>query len=544
MTDRAPWLEESICREVFGILQHIASRPLSKGHDGPVQQAKERLRDARDQLSGVRRQLLGDSHFAVLGTLIDQLDQIPPEVIARTLIGPLGNLLSRPRNGNGAYPCCFVAEPTALAVSRLVVAVGPTIGLGDEILAARALLERARRLPGVTLHVSTHHPELWTCQRGPVTAVLPPPGGAFTFIDALSAEERQATACLFVDFLRTDLSPSPYSGPPGIAWGGRWSMGARDCDLLDLRRGVRYRSHYADGLPDCRWLEARWMAGRIFPGRTVADDTADDPPRASSPRRRRVILQPLTAKPGLTFPPEFYHDVIARVADAVDDFDLQIVPNPTPKGQALIWELLDALTPVTPSVGVRTPAAVSLLDVFQRLSESDLLFGPDTFTAHMAALVGLPQVTISLPEHRAWRTIESPCLIVVADRPRQDLVAPCARSIVAFLTAPERAADPSIAARAREWRAAMDRIGRGVTAYLHDGCVDTAGAGESIARVRELFEEMEPLLHDLLGRDRQMPICEPLDLSRFDHPEDRVRALARWYHDVRLSATSAILEAS
>ena len=31
MREPAPWLEESICREVFGILQHIASRPLSKG---------------------------------------------------------------------------------------------------------------------------------------------------------------------------------------------------------------------------------------------------------------------------------------------------------------------------------------------------------------------------------------------------------------------------------------------------------------------------------------------------------------------------------
>ena len=69
MTQPATWLEESICREVFGILTHIANRPLSMGHDAPLRESRQRLREARRQLLGLQRQVLGDAPFALLGVM-------------------------------------------------------------------------------------------------------------------------------------------------------------------------------------------------------------------------------------------------------------------------------------------------------------------------------------------------------------------------------------------------------------------------------------------------------------------------------------------
>src|SRR5688500_16710337 len=111
----APWGERAICQEIYSILQHIATSPLSKGHDGAVQEAGERLKQATEQLTCLRRRLLNDSHLSLLNVLIGQVGRIPLEVVARTLIGPLGDLLSR-RNGHGEYPCCFVAEPSNLDI--------------------------------------------------------------------------------------------------------------------------------------------------------------------------------------------------------------------------------------------------------------------------------------------------------------------------------------------------------------------------------------------------------------------------------------------
>ena len=468
----------------------------------------------------------------------------PDLVESQPLVGPLGNLMSRSPEGRSEYPCCFVAEPAGLSLERLVVAMGPTIGLGDEVLAARALVERAQAVTGVSIHVSTHNFDLWKCLQGPVSPLPAPPLGAFHYLDSLSPAERKRTGFVFVDFLITDVSPDPYFGPPGIAYGGRWSMGAADCDFLDLTRNLRHRSRYPDGLPASRWLEARWMAGRVLHGNPAAERGLE--PRSAGPRgpRRRVVLQALTAKPRLTFPNEFYCDIFSRVVRAVPDFELQMIPNPTQQGQALVLELMDSLADVVPSVAIPAPEVNSLSGVFQRLAQSDLLFGPDTLTSHLAALMGLPQVTISLPEHQAWRTIESPCLSVVADRPKEELIDACARGIVAFLKIDDLRDEARIASGSRDWRESIERVEHMVAHYLHSGSFhQPPGAAELIGHIQQLYGQIAPEIGRWTGNEAAQAPLASLDLSVFDHFEDRARALVRWYRAVQLTETAAILGA-
>ncbi len=537
--DSRPWVELALCRDIYGILQTLATRPLSKGHDGAVLRARERLKQDAEELARNRREILGDSQLQLLRTFIHRIEHVPPEVVARTLIGPLGDLLGQSRNGHVEYPCSFVADLLEQNVSHLVVTVGPTIGLGDEILAARALIERGRSLGKVSLLVSTHHFGLWSCQPGPVTCLPPPPVGAFEFIESLPLTQRDCTAFLFIDFLSTDLHPEPYSGPPGIAYGGRWAMGNCQCDILEFKKLRRHRSRYPEGLPECRWLEARWMAGRVLRG---APSGSEEPAGESPPRSSKcLLLQPLTAKPGLTFPPEFYHEVFVCVTEAVPELDLQVIPSPTRKGQALIEELLEALRPVVPSVQVTAPEATALADVVRRLSCADVLFGPDTFTGHLAALLGVPQVTISLPEHRAWRTVGSPALGVVAGRTLDLLADACARRIVAFLNLPEWRADRVFASGRREWQRRMRQVDSIVREYLHEGQFDPPPQlAEAVLCIRSLYEQMAPTVHRMIGDASPPPACS-LDLSCFDHSEDMARALARWYHAVALSDVAGIL---
>jgi hypothetical protein len=542
---RAPgWVEYGICREIFGIVQHVASRPLSKGHDGALHNARFQLRDACQQLDQIDRSILSPTLFALIRTLVQQPEQIPLEVIARTLVGSLGSLLSQNVDPGTECPCCFVDPPGDLSLERLVVAVGPTIGLGDEVLAARALVERVRAFTGMSIHVSTHHFDLWKSLQGPVCPLPPPPLGAFGYLDSLSPAERQRTAFLYADFLNTDLSPYPYSGPSGIAYGGRWSMGAEECDFVDLTKNLRHCSRYPDGLPACRWLEARWMAGRVLPGRSVATPPLKSPSAERRRPRKRIIVQTLTAKPRLTFPPEFYRRIFLRVIESIPDLELEIIPNPTSKGQALVMELLDALKDVVPSAVIPAPGATSLSEVFERLAGSDLLFGPDTFTSHWAAVLGLPQVTVSLPEHAAWRTIESPCLSVVADRPQAELVDPCARRIVALLQIDELLDEPRFVSGSLDWRRSVTQLERTVEQYLQSGLFDQSQTvTELIRHVEHLYLTLAPEIGRRTKIGTTPAPLRSLDLAVFNDLEDRARVLARWYHAVQLTETAAILGA-
>jgi hypothetical protein len=491
------WAEFVIVRELYGLLQALGSRPFSKGHDGPVAEAAEQLRSLGRELEHVSHSLLADSHRATIRSFLDAADALPPEVVARTLLTSLHDALAGA--DDTLAPRSFVARiPDTLQPERLVVTVGATIGIGDEFLFARALAERAQELGGVDLAVSSHNADLWAAAGAGIQLLPPPPYGACDFAASLSASERSACGMVYLDFLHSDPSLSPYHGPPGLAYAARWSMGSSSGDAVDLGAGMEYVVRYPDGLPNHHWLASRWAAGQLLPGRAVAVTTSawPEPPARDG---CRIVAQVLTAKPGLTYDPTFYADVFARVLARRPEVTVEIVPGPTETGYAQTQAVADEVAAVNPEARVELRPSMTLAQVFDRLRGAALLFGPDTFSAHFAAELGLPQVTISMPEHRSWVSVGSPCLSVVSDRDSERVAATSADCILAYLDVLDGA--PS-GARLRDSLRSLDGL---VLAYLRTGLVASA---EEVRRHAEGFDP------DVYGDG-----------------DDMMRALARWYHE-------------
>jgi hypothetical protein len=335
--------------------------------------------------------------------------------------------------------------------------------------------------------------------------------------------------------------PTPYCGPDGVAYGGRWSMGKGECDFLRPEQGKRYKFRYPDGMPECRSMEAAWMAARALPG--TPSGTMTIAPLTAPTSRTRILFQPLTAKPELLFPPEFYRQVFQRVVQAYPGFELYLLPNPTSQGQALIRTYAEVLRAVTPEVRIERPDAVSLLNVFERVTQSDLLFGPDTFTSHFAAATQLPQVTISLPQHQSWRSVQAPCLAVIANGPEPVLIDRCARAILTYLQLPGLVrTDSAFVQSARHWRASLDHLGMMVEQYLYCRAFEfPVEASGQLATVSDRYHTLAGRVAELTGFERP-PIPE-VDISVFDSKEDAARALSRCYHSIELTPTAAVARA-
>src|SRR5690349_5463240 len=223
------WTELALTRELYGILQSLNSRPFSKGHDGAIHEAKLQLRWLSDQLPQLSLNALTKPMVSLLETFVARLDDLPPEVVARTLIASLYEVLADSQRASMESACAYVGEPLeTIKLDQVVVAVGTTIGLGDEFLVARALSERAANLGGVKLWISSHNADLWRCVGGDIGQLPPPPFGGYAFLESLSPDVRARTAYLYFDFLVSDPSPEPYGGPVGVGYAGRWYMGTRE----------------------------------------------------------------------------------------------------------------------------------------------------------------------------------------------------------------------------------------------------------------------------------------------------------------------------
>ncbi|WP_262401688.1 glycosyltransferase family 9 protein [Actinomadura sp. CNU-125] len=466
-----------------------------------------------------------------------------PAAAARSLVSSIGAAL------RGSFPVppepiCHVARLDPSSVRRLVVQVGPTIGLGDELLLARALAERAMAT-GVELEVASERPGLWTWYEGarPVdgTGCL----AALHRVTELPGAERARTAYLHIDF---DTTPGEavYIGPPGLAFAGHWSMQCAGGRLLDPSDQVTYGLRYPDGLPESRWSESRWMAGRVLPGGAGdrAVDAPDGPWRAARmPRRGRVVLQVLTSKPSLMLPPRFYAEIVARLAATTDAVtEVRLLSAPDPAGRELVARTADAIRDGSPVQAVTVEADTDLAHTFASVRDAELFLGPDTFTTHVAAMAGVPQVSMALPEHSAWFSVAAPAVTVpfMGDqRPFAERVVQAASAMLSH------ARTEPLDRQAATWAERIARIDEAVRHYLHD---EEPGALLPLAEETKLAHDLVTVLTratppDVAWLTDGLPVTPPpaAESAQYHRPTDLANALVRWYRDIATSNLSGLL---
>ncbi|MBD2896929.1 hypothetical protein amrb99_58810 [Actinomadura sp. RB99] len=539
------WSEYVRVRELHGILHSLANRPLSAGNQSAVRSAQKKIGALLAELAAESSadSLMQPEVLSVLMPVLGAAGGDMPMTAARSVVGSVGAAL-RGSFPVAPEPICHVARLDPASVRRLVVQMGPTIGLGDELLLARALAERAAAT-GVSVEVASERPGLWTWYEGARPVEDSGCVAALRRVAELPAAERARTAYLHIDF---DAAPGEavYIGPPGLAFAGHWSMQGARGRLLDPSDQITYSLRYPDGLPESRWLESRWMAGRVLPG--GAGDRPVTAPggawrAARMPRRGRVVLQVLTSKPSLMLPAQLYAKIVARLAATTNAVtEVRLLSAPDQVGRDVVARAADAIRDGSPVQAVTVEAGTDLAHTFASVRDAEVFLGPDTFTAHVAALAGVPQVSMSLPEHAAWRSVAAPTVTVplVGDQ------GTTARRVVQAASAMlSTSRTEALDHQAATWAERIARIDDAVCRYLHD---------EDPGGLQPLAEEIKPA-HDtvtVLTRATptdaawltdDLPAMPPpaAESAHYHRPADLANAMVRWYRGIAASNLSGLL---
>jgi len=539
--------ELQLCRELHGIFQSLATRPISEGNDGAVLGALRDVQALMAELDGLPRALLPEQRLRALKSMADQLPRLPPQTVARSLVRGLEDLLADVASPDLDYPLAFHASPTGKpALRALAVQVGPSIGVGDELLLGRALVERARALGEVTLHASSRRPDLWACLGKPVQLLPGPPLGAQRYLETLPPQERSGVGYLYLDFLRSDPMPGLEGAVPALPLLGRWFMGPYEGERLDVGRPMRYALRAPWGLPGCRWLESRWMAAHMLPGAGASGEGDEGLWREPVFRDGPIALQGLTSKPRLMLPGSFYREVFARLKALLGHSPrVLFLPAPTEKGRALLEDLHRGVREVLGPEAVEDLPPQSLSQVYRLLAGASALAGPDTFSAHMAGLLALPQVTLTLPEHTGWLSLGAPCLWVPPLETPSAFAAAVASRLHAFLVLAREPAEPALQEGGRKWRHHMRRVDAQLRAWLWGQPPRVAELREDLHAVQRLYlRHAEAVARRLQVRYAEAkPAFCTFEPSVYDTEEESVLASARWYQAVCLTDVSGVLTA-
>ncbi len=545
MTLEKDWYAHAVLRELYGLIQLFFFRDhLTVGNDIALIGAQSEFRELTEDFASTAMAAGAPQLSSYLREIsfspITQLDQ---QYLSEPL-DMLHNALATHLPGSRHQPHYLEQVRIPDSIEELVIAVGATIGVGDELLLAQAINERARSVNGVKLKVSSRQSSMWQRVGDVCEPIEDPPRGAIDYLDSLTEAERAKTGFLYLDFLESDPSSQPYVGPSGLAFAARWYMGSYYGDVSSLTDLKRYFLRYPEGLPESRWLECLWLTGQIFP--TINKPTEQQTTKRAGNGRRRLALQVLTAKQELMLPPDFYaavfHQLEERLPDAVD---IAIMMAPSPRSREIGRQIGNRLAQVIGNKRVIITEDLRIVQVIDFLGESDLLFGPDTFTNHAAALLNLPQVVMVRPEHLPWITPGMPTLIAEALRDPRDLAKRCADRLYVMLSLGDRDSPSGLTDAADRWHVNAVTLRDAVARYainreLSDPEVLRPAVDEIIDLYKTHRHAVAGLLNTRFGDDLpEFCFARPLD---YRNPDERVRAVARFYQSIGISDMNGVFE--
>jgi hypothetical protein len=521
-----------VARELYGHLLTLGMRPFSEGNDLALIDAQRQIADLLTSLRGTQRAVFTDARLQLIEVMLRQTDVVPIAEVAQAIVRPIRELFALRWADDGYVHLRDYCMWPPLPLDRVIVSVGPTIGIGDEILMARALIERAARC-GVALEVESARPSIWTAiSAPPVRALASPPGGTPERLAALNDASRRRTMVLRGDFLPSDPSAVPWYLPRGLGGTARWTFGNASAIIVDAVNRTICHVDYPAGMPASRTLEARWVAARLLPVPAAAPDltlgTADLWRRPRNGANPVLLMQVLTSKPSLMLAPAFYAECLAHVRSTLGSLpDIRLLAGPTASTQAICQAIAAEIRARMPDAAVELVGPLGFDDIGRELEHATALFGPDTFTGHLAAIRGVPQVTLQLAEHRPWLNPSTPTFAVAVGDDRLLAVRQAAdRLRFVLLAARERFPDVQ-RSWAREWCECLQPV----RLYVDAACdapppEHPRALAPFIARVSELLRTWE---RAGLGPTSDAAPPPAVDLDRYPSPVDAWRAVATWY---------------
>jgi hypothetical protein len=309
----------------------------------------------------------------------------------------------------------------ARAYRRVVVAVGPGIGVGDEVAFVRFVDELRRRFPAARCEVFSFFPAIWRTLAPEVRtrSLVPRPLRGYRQIDSWSALSAPGELLAVFATFASQWMFLPYLGC------------RRTADLLEIAVGRGTAWWLPAGGDEPRLLRAldpqvpnhgrslRTLAGHLLSGRGRRPAPADPaaPPRPSPAGDEtpfRLFVNPLTTK-RIPLAPDDWAGYVGEVRSALDaggagarPLEVTVYPGLAAPSIAYAREVVGRVRRAADGGSAvragllagpgRRPlaAATATGRCFEALGEADLAIGLDTFTAHLAAHAPVVAVNLCL----------------------------------------------------------------------------------------------------------------------------------------------------
>ncbi len=534
---------------LYGHLLSLSTRPLSIGNDIAVHDA---VKEIESCMYCIRREgncLVPASLLEIIKCTLDMAHSIPVRNLAQVVIGSLNKVLTSVNSDSNSWPVMINSGyVNAQGIERIVVSVGPTIGLGDELILAKALIEKVSHC-NIPIHVETRRFALWNYHKYQVHFVGTPPSGLLAYLAKLDSESLYKTGYIYLDFLTSDPTPVPRFMLDSLAFSGRWVFGNATVQITDPRIKTIHTFEYPREMPLSRTMQCDWVAGRILSEakQSAIDDISTAEVKTPHSGKKCILLQVLTSKPELILPPEFYQTCFSEINMSLrDEFYVKVIAGPTDSARKINQSICDALTEVIQGERVELCRTESLDRVVTMVAEADLLVGPDTFTAHLAAHFNIPQITFFLPHHHAWVNSASRSFFLpYRGNTSADLPRAIARRIAFTLELNKKQPDITLLQFAREWIQTFEQLHNCICMYLFDNQYNPIKIiEEQICRIEPIVELANQIIGQTLKNDNLGINCPPkLDRACFqeDLVEKNMRKIAHWYHNAGSSDLSGIL---
>jgi ADP-heptose:LPS heptosyltransferase len=290
---------------------------------------------------------------------------------------------------------------------RVLLLLGPAIGIGDEIVTFPLPLAIKGANPRASVRVLTGYEGLWDDVPG-VDAVSTYESCA-AVVDELRGSRRPDSPdlVLFVDFENPDLYRA-VCGDTELPRYAELSLGARSLVAVDNAAGwvfhqslprAYFRNVY-DGFHE--------LARRLGLA-PAAHDPVDRGPAAAPGSELRIFVSPFSSKYDPA--PHYWTTLLATLVPVAAGRPVRFVLDPGPStGTRRVAEA------IARAAGGRAPAAVqvgvaaadgrrglSLPGVFGELRRADVVVCADSFAAHAAARAGCTALVLATPGLEDWR---------------------------------------------------------------------------------------------------------------------------------------------
>ncbi|MEM8960943.1 MAG: hypothetical protein AAGD38_05655 [Acidobacteriota bacterium] len=464
--------------------------------------------------------VLDERSPAELGEVLKRVASLTPASFRRDIDGVLDRLLA----------FLLTEEPEAVIASssppdlsfwtstrRLLLVLGPGIGIGDEILCAPAATALARACPDAEITVLSGYDGLWKGVDG-VDVVT-----SYRDLAELVAITRGDTLGVFDGVMVVDFEKPALLGAmgaePGPAWYAELALGARGVWALDKERRWLHHHQPPAGYFDNYYALLRQLLGWLMPTIELAAPGASSVVERSSSPSRTVFVSPFSSK--YEPDPERWSRVVSKALPSTGEISVRFDSGPNLDTERFAAMLASSVRgrsregvqiEVARSTDQRT---LSLFDAITALRSADAVICADSFAAHAAPAYGVPALVVARRGFEAWRVPGAQAYYFDDEAAISDTADGMRRVLETLFHADARmpvAADDVVTA-GRTLTALLAGRGTGdiVTAYTE--------LGRAVAYFLETpLETLEPLMGDIEYRRALAPL-PPLDT--IDTPQRR-----------------------